>query len=73
MLCPFFQLGHMRKPFEDDFIWMVPMNEQKNAIDFYWISENSEWNPNFFTSYSAKKVKNYFALNWYTPNNLLTP
>ena len=66
MFCPFFQLGQLRKSFEGDFIWMVLMSEQKNAINFYRISENSEWNPNFFTSYPAKKVKHYFALNWYT-------
>ena len=66
MLCPFFQLGQMRKSFEGDFIWMVPMSEQRNANNFYRISENSEWNSDFFSSYSAKKLKNYSVLKWYT-------
>ena len=66
MLCQFFQLGQLRKSFEGDFIWIVPMREQKYSKTFYRISENSEWNLNVFASYSAKKVKKYFAINRYT-------
>ena len=42
------------------------MSEQKDSINFYRICENSEWKLNVFASYSAKKVKKYFALNLYT-------